>query len=145
VGRWFVCRTDITQPNAEKPKPKPKNPNEYLEAASVGGLFHFKPSIQCRLLARNGPPTMSAVRSLSGGKRTWRLRAPTSEFDPHRTLVNVSKIKLGAANHLNLPVDLDQRLSPMLADVQEAKCQMGERICSSGQGLVQRWLRFLRY
>jgi hypothetical protein len=25
---------------------------------------------------------MSAVWSLSGGKRTWRLRAPTSEFDP---------------------------------------------------------------
>ena len=34
------------------------------------------------LVARNGPPAMSAVWSLSGGKRTWRLRAPTSEFDP---------------------------------------------------------------
>jgi len=32
--------------------------------------------------ARTGPPAMSAVLSLSGGKRTWRLRAPTSEFDP---------------------------------------------------------------
>jgi len=29
---------------------------------------------------------MSAVWSLSGGKRTWRLRAPTSEFDPQATL-----------------------------------------------------------
>src|SRR6202011_4306956 len=38
------------------------------------------------LLARNGPPAMSAVWSLSGGKRTWRLRAPTSEFDPQRKL-----------------------------------------------------------
>jgi len=28
---------------------------------------------------------MSAVLSLSGGKRTWRLRAPTSEFDPWAT------------------------------------------------------------
>jgi hypothetical protein len=28
---------------------------------------------------------MSAVWSLSGGKRTWRLPAPTSEFDPTRT------------------------------------------------------------
>ena len=28
---------------------------------------------------------MSAVWSLSGRKRTWRSRAPTSEFDPHRT------------------------------------------------------------
>src|SRR6202521_5241948 len=35
----------------------------------------------CPPLARNGPPAMSAVWSLSGGKRTWRLRAPTSEFD----------------------------------------------------------------
>jgi hypothetical protein len=25
---------------------------------------------------------MSAVRSLSGGKRTWRLPGPTSEIDP---------------------------------------------------------------
>src|ERR1700674_5210383 len=32
-------------------------------------------------VARNGPPAMSAIWSLSGGKRTWRLRAPTSEFD----------------------------------------------------------------
>src|SRR5260370_21610674 len=37
-------------------------------------------------MARNGPPAMSAVWSLSGGKRTWRLPAPTSEFDPFRTL-----------------------------------------------------------
>jgi hypothetical protein len=37
------------------------------------------------LLARNGPFAMSAVWSLSGGKRTWRLRALTSEFDPERT------------------------------------------------------------
>src|SRR5258707_6071385 len=35
--------------------------------------------------ARNGPPAMSAVWSLSGGKRTRRLRAPTSEFDPSPT------------------------------------------------------------
>jgi hypothetical protein len=28
---------------------------------------------------------MSAVWSLSGGKRTLRLRSPTSEFDPERT------------------------------------------------------------
>jgi hypothetical protein len=40
---------------------------------------------RCRFMARNGPPAMSAVWSLSGGKRTWRLRAPTSEFDPSRT------------------------------------------------------------
>jgi len=31
-------------------------------------------------MARFGPPAMSAVWSLSGGKRTWRLWAPTSEF-----------------------------------------------------------------
>src|SRR5260221_1419702 len=28
---------------------------------------------------------MSAVWSLTGGKRTWRLCSPTSELDPHRT------------------------------------------------------------
>src|SRR6266436_9702181 len=28
---------------------------------------------------------MSAVWSRSGGKRTWRLRAPSSQFDPERT------------------------------------------------------------
>src|SRR5450631_2761592 len=28
---------------------------------------------------------MSAVWSLTGGKRTWRLRRPTSQFDPKRT------------------------------------------------------------
>jgi hypothetical protein len=28
--------------------------------------------------------------SLSGGKRTWRLRAPTSEFDPTATLATRS-------------------------------------------------------
>ena len=35
--------------------------------------------------ARNGLPLMSAVWSLSGGERTWRLRAPTSEFDLNRS------------------------------------------------------------
>jgi hypothetical protein len=33
------------------------------------------PSISLRpLLARNGPPAMSAIRSLSGEKRTWSAR-----------------------------------------------------------------------
>jgi hypothetical protein len=36
-------------------------------------------------VARNGPPAMSAVWSLSRGKRTWRLLAPTSVFDPTET------------------------------------------------------------
>src|ERR1700674_4766679 len=42
--------------------------------------------VRCRLLARNGPPAMSAVWSLSGGKRTWRLRAPTCVFDATETV-----------------------------------------------------------
>jgi hypothetical protein len=40
------------------------------------------------VMARTGPPAMSAVLSLSGGKRTWRLRAPTSEFDPDPDIGN---------------------------------------------------------
>src|SRR6476620_8608332 len=36
-------------------------------------------------LARNGPQAMSAIWSLTGGKRTWRLCSPTSEFDPKAT------------------------------------------------------------
>src|ERR1700692_4294620 len=54
-------------------------------------------------VARNGPPAMSAVWSLSGGKRTWRLRAPTSEFDPNvwsgRALQVVSPSWRGAVSH----------------------------------------------
>jgi hypothetical protein len=42
------------------------------------------PGCAMSFLARNGPPVMSAVRSLTGRKRTWRLRAPTSDFDPFR-------------------------------------------------------------
>jgi hypothetical protein len=55
---------------------------------------------------------MSAVWSLSGGKRTWRLRTPTSEFDPKRTfgshgclqsendLVSVQEHDIGLAQNL---------------------------------------------
>jgi hypothetical protein len=31
------------------------------EAASIGGLFHFKPSAQCRLLALNGHSSRARV------------------------------------------------------------------------------------
>ena len=37
------------------------------------------------LLARNGSPAMSTHWSLTGGKRTSRLRWPRSENDPQRT------------------------------------------------------------
>jgi hypothetical protein len=39
-------------------------------------------------VALSGPPAMSAVWSLSGGKQTSQLRAPTSENDPQRTFSN---------------------------------------------------------
>jgi hypothetical protein len=56
-------------------------------------------------LARNGPPAMSAVWSLSGGKRTWRLRAPTSENDPTETSSGIgSAINLKSANALGIDV-----------------------------------------
>ena len=34
---------------------------------------------------------MSEVWSLSEGKRTWRLRAPTSEFDPERLIARFAE------------------------------------------------------
>src|SRR6266436_511421 len=39
-------------------------------------------------IARNGPPAMSAVRSLSGGKRTSLGRPILVEIDPQRTLAH---------------------------------------------------------
>jgi hypothetical protein len=41
-------------------------------------------------LARNGPPAISAQWSLTGGKRTSRLRPTKSEKDPERTSAECS-------------------------------------------------------
>ena len=38
----------------------------------------------CLFMAPNGPPAMSAIWSLTGVDRTWRLSWPTSDFDPER-------------------------------------------------------------
>ena len=57
-----------------------------LEAASsVGGLFHFKPNVQRRLLALDRPHEMSAGRSLSGDKRTLLGHRKCEAFDPKQT------------------------------------------------------------
>src|ERR1700686_1915332 len=42
-----------------------------------------------------------AVWSLSGGKRTWRLRAPTSEFDPTRTSSPQEGTQFSSKAHFN--------------------------------------------
>jgi hypothetical protein len=41
------------------------------EAASAGGLFHFKPRLKCRLLALFGPRVMSDLSPLCAQERTW--------------------------------------------------------------------------
>jgi hypothetical protein len=53
-------------------------------SASVDGLFHFKPSVQCRLLAPNRLVAMSAMWSLSRGKRTRPGHCPKTDLDPSR-------------------------------------------------------------
>ncbi len=45
-------------------------------------------------LARNGPPAMSAVRSLSGVNRTWRTALPRSQFDPTETFGGLAPNRL---------------------------------------------------
>ena len=42
--------------------------------------------VRCPSMARNRPPTMSAIRLLSEGKRTWRLQPNSVEIDPLQTL-----------------------------------------------------------
>jgi hypothetical protein len=49
-----------------------------LRAADV-----IEQAVRCLLMAQNGPQPMSAVWSLLGGKRTSRIRPPTSENDPN--------------------------------------------------------------
>jgi hypothetical protein len=53
--------------------------------ATGDGVIERGPTLLQRMspeVARNGPPAMSAQRSLTGGKRTSRLRPPKSENDP---------------------------------------------------------------
>jgi hypothetical protein len=49
-----------------------QKPARQKKAASVGGLFHFKPSAQCRLLAQSGHFNSSNECRLSEAKRTSR-------------------------------------------------------------------------
>jgi len=48
--------------------------------SEAGALASTKIGLSLPKLTPNGPPAMSAVWSLSGGKRTWRLWSPTSAF-----------------------------------------------------------------
>jgi len=59
---------------------------------------------------------MSAVWSLSGGKRTWRLRAPTSEIDPTRNGHHLNDVLAKPGTFLNfghLGLIKRLRLSPV--------------------------------
>ena len=60
--------------------------NRRKKAASIGGLFHFIPSVQCRLLAPNGPASRGDQRLFIGAKQTQCGHAVTSESDPKRIL-----------------------------------------------------------
>jgi hypothetical protein len=54
-------------------------------SASVDGLFHFKPNVQCRLLAQSGRENHVRECPLSGVKRTSVLVLRTSVPDPTET------------------------------------------------------------
>jgi hypothetical protein len=61
-----------------------------MEAASVGALFHFKPSVQCRLLALRGHCKMSLIganrtcNALSKPTASARLDSRRSPADDYR-------------------------------------------------------------
>jgi hypothetical protein len=58
------------------------------EAASVGGLFHFKPSLRCLLLALSGQSSCAHVCPLldQNGQKWVLARAGLSAYDPQWTM-----------------------------------------------------------
>src|SRR5262249_16774578 len=56
-----------------------------VEAASVGDFFHFKPSVECRLLAPSRPPPTSVSMSAIGGNCDMVGGGQTDAHDPFRT------------------------------------------------------------
>ena len=62
--------------------------NGMNEAASVGGLFRFRPSVQCRLLALSGQSSCARVCPLSdkSGQNSILAGGGLSAYDPSATL-----------------------------------------------------------
>jgi hypothetical protein len=61
-----------------------------MDYSSAGGvapsaLARVPLNRQHALMARTGPPAMSAIRSLTGVDRTWRRQPNSTEIDPKPT------------------------------------------------------------
>src|ERR1039457_7513048 len=52
------------------------------KGSQLGGPFHFKPSVQCRLLALSGHSNCTRVCPLGEKKQTWQRHAELFRFDP---------------------------------------------------------------
>ena len=63
-----------------------------IEAASVGGLFHFKASVQCRLMAHSDQSALRPKWSLTeqSGQRLILARTGNEVNDPTRTSALIS-------------------------------------------------------
>ena len=64
------------------------------EAASVGGLFHIKPPLGCRPLARHDRYCSASECRLSGEVRKWLERAQTDVDDPSRHFATKSYLAM---------------------------------------------------
>jgi len=54
-------------------------------SSNGGGLFHFKPSVPCPLLAQSGHADLRQSRQLSGAKRTSQFDFVAAVNDPSGT------------------------------------------------------------
>src|ERR1700676_2101505 len=79
------ARGRIRRRSMHSSHPSPRASGSTLMPVQADKVIEIMLQCMSPEMARNGPPAMSAVWSLSEGKRTWRLRAPTSELDPKRT------------------------------------------------------------
>jgi hypothetical protein len=64
-----------------------ERPNTWLHRPMLQNVKKHLPTRSRPHMARNGPPAMSAVWSLSGGKRTCGGRPISAAIDPKRTCV----------------------------------------------------------
>ena len=58
-------------------------------AASIGGLFQFRASVQCRILAPTGPAGLVWRCPLFEADRKWCLEAMRAVVDPKATLRSI--------------------------------------------------------
>jgi hypothetical protein len=94
-------------------------------AASVGGLFHVRTNLRCRVLAHNGLSHCVSRCPFIGAKQKYRELAATSVFDPERT-------------HAAAPPRARDPTGPMLQKRQKFLARppsRGEVFVTAGRGL----------